>query len=150
LDSSDGDGHGTATTATATATTANATTTTGGEGSTHSSAPRLRCVGICEQGLPRICEGVPDYSEYRAFLRARVVDPLTGVQAMLLRDATLWRRGVMATPCVVPQMLRALACLLGPLEAMAAALEPPAITGELRSRGNLFRHYVLALDPTRM
>ncbi|GBF99070.1 hypothetical protein Rsub_11841 [Raphidocelis subcapitata] len=74
---------------------------------------------------------VRPFDDYSPLLRARVIEPLTAVQASLLRDTTTWRRGVLSTPCVVHQMLTCMLQLVAPLEAMKAALRPPEVTGAL-------------------
>lgn len=90
---------------------------------------------------------LPPFSEYRSVLMRGVVEPLTAVQASLVMDATLWQRGLLATPCVVAQMLHTMLRLTGPLDAMQAALRPPDITGAFE--GEMFRHFVMAIDGLR-
>ncbi len=41
------------------------------------------------------------FADYGELLRTGVVEPLTAVQASLIRDTASWQRGVLATPCVV-------------------------------------------------
>lgn len=43
----------------------------------------------------------PRFEEYETALRGRFAAPLAAVQASLIRDTTLWQRGVLSTPAVV-------------------------------------------------
>ncbi len=50
----------------------------------------------------------------------------------------------------MPQLLRSMLLLTGPLEAMPVALRAPDVTGAFGCDKNVWGHYVLSIDGTRM
>lgn len=63
-----------------------------------------------------------------AVLQSLIARPLVAVQTSLLMDTVAWQRGVLATPPVVPALLRAMFDLLDRLAGLQLALHPPSIT----------------------
>eukprot|EP00198_Chlamydomonas_reinhardtii_P010228 XP_001699565.1 predicted protein [Chlamydomonas reinhardtii] len=77
-------------------------------------------------------------------LQALVADPLTAVQVSLMKDTTVWSRGLLATPPVVFAVLRGSQALLDRLAALALmASAAPALRGCFS--GWAFEHIVVPL-----
>eukprot|EP00877_Chromochloris_zofingiensis_P010507 jgi/Chrzof1/570/Cz01g20240.t1 len=73
-------------------------------------------------------------------LQAQLAAPLVAVQMSLAKDSVFWKRGILATPQVVHQVLYGMLSLLDRMAAMQMTLRGPSVMGHFT--GAIFETYL--------